>query len=106
MAYFITHGLLFYIVLYPGLGVLKVPVAVYSLIIAFMAILAWMRSIKSSGWGYWLVAIGAWFFVISDTILAVNKFVDKLPDAGLWIMATYILAQYGIATGSLKRLKQ
>lgn len=103
MAYFITHGLLFYIVLYPGLGVLKVPVALYSLIIAVMAILAWMRSIKSSGWGYWLVAIGAWFFVISDTILAVNKFVDKLPNAGLWIMATYILAQYGIATGSIKR---
>ena len=106
MAYFITHGLLFYIILYPSLGALRAPVAVYSIVIAVMAIFAWMRSIKTSDWGYWLVAIGAWFFVISDTILAVNKFVEQLPHAGLWIMATYILAQYGIATGALKRKLQ
>jgi uncharacterized membrane protein YhhN len=46
-----------------------------------------------------LVAMGAALFVVSDTILAVDKFLTPVPRAHLWVMATYLLAQAGIVGG-------
>ena len=45
------------------------------------------------------VFFGALFFLISDSILAVNKFADPVTNAGFWIMSTYALAQYLIVRG-------
>jgi hypothetical protein len=38
---------------------------------------------------------------LSDTLLAVDKFVSPLPVAGLWVLATYYLAQGFIVQGRL-----
>jgi uncharacterized membrane protein YhhN len=46
-----------------------------------------------------LVAVGAALFVLSDTILAMDKFLAPVPRAHLWVMATYLLAQTGIVAG-------
>ncbi len=54
--------------------------------------------IEESAWK-WLFG-GALLFVASDTLLAVNRFVIPLQGVGFWIMATYILAQYGIVRGN------
>jgi uncharacterized membrane protein YhhN len=45
---------------------------------------------------------GALLFVMSDSLLAINKFVHPIPEAGFLIMSTYILAQYFIVQGSRK----
>jgi uncharacterized membrane protein YhhN len=39
------------------------------------------------------VAVGACFFMLSDSLLATNRFVSPLPLASLWVLATYYAAQ-------------
>ena len=39
------------------------------------------------------VAIGAGFFMLSDALLATNKFATPLPMAQLWVLSTYYIAQ-------------
>lgn len=43
-----------------------------------------------------LAAIGAAFFVVSDTLLAWNRFGGGIPLASLWVLATYFIAQWCI----------
>jgi len=38
-------------------------------------------------------------FMLSDTLLALDKFVSPLPYAGLWVLATYYVAQGLIVRG-------
>ena len=45
--------------------------------------------------------IGAIFFIISDSLLAINKFYFPLPYSAFWIMSTYSFAQYFIVSGIL-----
>ena len=49
------------------------------------------------------VLIGALFFVISDTVLAINQFVQPFAYAHFIVMLTYGLAQYFIDEGFLKK---
>lgn len=46
-----------------------------------------------------ILPIGTVLFVISDAIIAVNKFHKPVPLSGLWIMLTYYAAQAMIALG-------
>jgi uncharacterized membrane protein YhhN len=53
------------------------------------------------------VAIGACVFMLSDALLAFNRFVQPLPMAALWVLSSYYLAQvlmvrYARATGSVE----
>jgi uncharacterized membrane protein YhhN len=48
-------------------------------------------------------ALGGLLFMVSDTLLAVNKFAQPLPLSALWILSTYWLAQACIAS-SLRRV--
>ncbi|MEU5843912.1 lysoplasmalogenase [Rhodococcus sp. NPDC047139] len=79
----------------PGAGMLVVAVAVYGTALATMAVLA--TGVSRSA------AVGAVLFVVSDSLIAVRAFVDglALPLPGVWIMATYILAQVLIVRGVL-----
>ena len=78
-------GLLF--LLSPILGDLKGPVIVYGLVISAMLLLAFHSGRSGYQWG-------ACLFVLSDSLLAINKFHTPLPLAGLLVMATYGAAQY------------
>jgi uncharacterized membrane protein YhhN len=43
-------------------------------------------------------------FVISDSLLALNKFYHAFTAVGIYIMLTYGLAQFAITKGSLQYL--
>lgn len=77
---------------------LRIPVAVYVLVISLMGAQAigrsWVLHNAPASW----VAVGAVFFMASDTLLAINRFVQPLPLASLWVLATYYVAQTLIAT--------
>ena len=79
---------------------LLLPVVFYIFIIVGMAYISYLRDQKLPG--FWSVFIGAVFFVLSDTILAFNRFVIQIPVAGLFIMFTYGLGQYLITMGTLQ----
>lgn len=88
-------------ILFPKTEALKFPIGIYASAISLMLLEAlkgffnWQQSSKK-----WVLA-GALFFVLSDSLLAINKFYIPLPYASLSVMATYILAQYSIVYGIL-----
>lgn len=96
-------GLLMYGVLWFG-GLpagLRVPVAAYVVVIALMAPQALGRAQVLRSTGSRWVAVGACVFMLSDTLLAINKFVTPLPLSQLWVLSTYYLAQILIVRGML-----
>lgn len=74
---------------------LAVPVAVYIGVIALMAVSAWAT-------GSWWIGLGASIFVVSDAVLAINRFVEPWPSAALIVMVTYHLGQALIVIGVLR----
>ncbi len=82
---------------------LRGPVAAYVLVIALMAAQAIGRATVRRDAGATLVALGAGCFMLSDTLLALNKFVTPLPWAPLWVLSTYYVAQVLIVRGMLKK---
>jgi len=90
------------ILLFPHLGNMQIAVPVYGLVISFMFLLALhMLFIKNKMAGGWMM-IGALLFIISDSLLAINKFYQPFDMAGLAIMATYGMAQLFIVEGAIK----
>jgi uncharacterized membrane protein YhhN len=93
------YAILIYILL-PHLQEMKVPVLVYGIVISIMFLLAMhMLFIKNTGAGKWMMA-GALLFVISDSVLAINKFYQPFEAAVLIIMVTYGTAQFLIVKGA------
>lgn len=89
-------------ILSPWLGNMKLPVRIYGVVICFMLMLALhMLYIQNKKAGIWMVS-GAVLFVISDSVLAVNKFYNPVKDAGIIIMTTYGIAQMLITHGAIK----
>ena len=84
---------------------LRVPVAAYVLAIALMAAQALGRASVLRDRGAWCVAAGACFFMLSDTLLATQRFVQALPLAQLWVLGTYFAAQALIVHGMLQALR-
>jgi len=72
---------------------LRVPVAVYVAVIALMTAQAIGRATALRSGAALGVALGAGVFMLSDALLAVNRFVTPLPMAQLWVLTTYYVAQ-------------
>lgn len=86
----------------PFLGDMKLPVRIYGIVISFMFMLAMhMLFIKNKLAGKWMMG-GALLFVISDSLLAINKFYQSFEFAGVLIILTYALAQLFIIKGVIK----
>jgi uncharacterized membrane protein YhhN len=58
---------------------------------------------KVNGLSYILVVIGAILFVASDSMIAINRFIEKFDFARVLTMACYITAQYLIVVGSIRQ---
>lgn len=78
---------------------LKIPVVLYALALGAMAYFAFLRKLYVQGPQYVYVMLGALFFVLSDSLLAYNKFVTSFPQNSFWVMSTYILAQLLLTVG-------
>jgi len=94
-------GLFFY--LQPFLGAMQFAVLTYAIIITFMAIMAVNRYGKVNIFSYQLILFGALSFLLSDSVLAINKFAQPIPQSGILIMASYMIAQYLIVYGTVER---
>lgn len=87
------------ILLYPHLGSMKYPVMLYGWIISLML----LRTLQLSGLRNKKTALtiitGAALFIVSDSLLALNKFYQPYPYAGIGVMLTYGIAQFLITWG-------
>ncbi len=86
-----------------GLGDMKLPVTVYTIVILTMVIAAINRKGKVNPQSYLLVLLGAIIFVISDAMIAINKFTQPFELARVAIMSAYITAQYLIVMGCVRQ---
>ncbi|MBC7936298.1 MAG: lysoplasmalogenase [Rhizobacter sp.] len=98
----VVYGIGLVYFLFPKLGALQIPVMLYAFIICSMlsaSIHIYSRVNHAAGT---LFVTGALFFVISDSLLALDKFNAPFPYASFFIMLTYCAAQYFIARGFVK----
>ncbi len=82
-----------------NLGDLTLPVVIYILVIETMGLTAWLRREYQSLNAYFLTFLGAILFIISDSTIAFNKFIQPFDFANVLIMTTYILGQFFIIEG-------
>ncbi len=101
----IAYGICILWLLFDGLGDMKIPVIAYTAVILTMLTAAINREKKVNLISYRLVLFGAILFILSDSLIAINKFTFEFPLARLAIMGTYITAQYLIAIGCLKQFE-
>lgn len=85
---------------------MRMPVLAYTAVIVCMASHALARAATLRTHAAYCVAAGAVIFMLSDAILAVNKFTQPVPAAQLWILGTYYLAQWLIVYGMLPTLQR
>ncbi|CAF1243295.1 unnamed protein product [Didymodactylos carnosus] len=104
---FFIYLIYFLSILYPKLNNnseetkdLLFPILIYGFIIVGMGYISYLRGRKIPG--FWSVFLGALFFILSDSILAFNKFVSHIPVPSLSIMFTYGIGQYLITIGTLQ----
>ena len=93
---------LFMRLLDPGLGALRWPVRIYGLTICLMLFTSIRLPLTRSSAGSKMLA-GALLFVLSDSLLATDRFYQPVPLAGCWIMLTYGVAQLLIVTGAAQQ---
>lgn len=99
-AFFIFLALCIIATLWTSLPVtMKLPVIIYAAAIGIMAAQAFSRAATTSPltslhYSAWLAAFGALLFMVSDTLLAFDRFHSTIPYAGLWVLSTYYVAQF------------
>jgi uncharacterized membrane protein YhhN len=74
---------------------LAASVAAYMAVIGAMAVTGWAT-------GRLLLGLGASAFVVSDTVLALGRFVRERPWTRIAVMVTYHVAQVLLVAGSLR----
>ncbi|MWV13009.1 lysoplasmalogenase [Pseudomonas sp. R-28-1W-6] len=98
----LVAGGMFTLLASSGLGELLLPVALYSLAIGCMLWRALARlGMAGSARSSWLAAGGALLFVLSDSLIGLNRFVAPFEGARYAIILSYWLGQWGIAASVL-----
>jgi uncharacterized membrane protein YhhN len=92
-----AYVILLTVLLFPNLGTLRIPVLLYIAVITTMGILATFQPNP-------LVLVGAFLFIFSDSLIAVDKFLVTVPYARYAIMITYYSAQGLLTYGLLQQL--
>ncbi|MBI3737091.1 lysoplasmalogenase, partial [Candidatus Sumerlaeota bacterium] len=96
---FVAVGVGIMSVLWPNLGDLKIPVLFY---VGAILTMGWRAAARVGHEGdllrmQWAGLLGAASFILSDSLIAFDKFHQAIPAAHLWIMLTYWAGQIGIA---------
>ena len=87
-------------VLYPKAIDFEIPIVVYGLFLCGMVYTSLAR--RRITYGYSQIIIGAVLFLISDTLIGIEKFSYTNSYFPFLIMLTYIIAQFLIVDGQMK----
>ncbi len=101
----IAGGAMFAILASSGLGELLIPVACYATAISLMLwrALARLGHPQLQPRSTWLAAGGAALFVLSDSLIGIDRFVASFDAAPYAIILTYWLGQWGITASAFQR---
>ncbi|NNE97820.1 MAG: lysoplasmalogenase [Pyrinomonadaceae bacterium] len=96
---------LFYLMLFPSLSTLKIPVLIYVFVISMMLV-ACIHAFDFEKHDFgWFCLAGTLLFAASDSILAFNRFVSPIPFGGLFVITLYGIGQLLITEGALRNLR-
>lgn len=84
--------------LWPRLGALRAPVAVYAAVLLVMAWTASARGTRVGSLPALMAALGAGLFVASDSVLAWERFRERHAYGQAVVLGTYYAAQWLIAS--------
>lgn len=109
--FFVSVFLLFYALLVfkfigTTLEALLSYVILYMVVLLLMVLTAFVRNKDVALKSYVIVLLGALLFMISDTLLAFNKFFHEFALADILIMFTYGWAQFLIIFGAVQHYKR
>lgn len=95
----IWGGVIFF-VLKDGLGKMYYPILAYTLVIVVMMwrAAALAETGKNLNWMSYLVVIGAVSFAFGDTLIAFDRYYEKIPSVRYTISTSYYIAQFLIAS--------
>ena len=93
----IVYAKMMAFIMTPSLKEMAIPVYVYLTAITLMGIFAALRAAKNK-----FTLYGALSFIVSDSIIAINKFMMPVPAVDYIVMITYYLALFLIVYGFLK----
>jgi uncharacterized membrane protein YhhN len=98
---FLGYAAAFFLTIYPGISesVIRVAVGIYAISISTMAWLALLRKDAVTRRSFLFVFAGALLFVVSDSLIAIGRFVKPIPFDAILIMGTYAAAQFLITMG-------
>lgn len=86
-------AILLYIIM-PNLGTMLVPVFIYGLVISVFGIVTLLNYVQQKSTANLWLFVGALFFIVSDSLLAINRFYETKEMYGITVIITYIIAQY------------
>ena len=93
----VVYSMMMAFLLTPSLKEMAIPVYIYMTALTLVGIFASLRAVRND-----FTLYGAIFFIVSDSVLAVNKFMMPVPVADYIIMATYYLSLFLIVYGFLR----
>jgi len=100
----LAYGAGIYLILASGLEDMRIPVVFYLLVILTMGYTAWNQWNQSRSHWALLAFIGAFIFILSDSILAFNKFYQPFLAARGLTLITYFTAQWLIARSITRKI--
>jgi uncharacterized membrane protein YhhN len=103
---FIGFTALFFLLLVKAdkLGEMLIPVLAYTAVITTMGITATLRHGHTASYNFNLILVGAILFILSDCVIAWNKFVVDFPYDQVLNMSLYLSGQFLLGFGALKYL--
>jgi uncharacterized membrane protein YhhN len=92
--------------MWDNLKTMKIPVTIYALVISIMLFVVIQLVVSKSLRKGEYVLIGAFLFVISDSLLAWNMFYKEIASSSFWVMSTYLFAQLFLVSGWVSSMKK
>lgn len=102
----VVYAIILLAVLFPKLGSMTIPVIVYGAVISAMLVSCFLAFANWNSRFAIFSTLGAVLFVISDSLLAINKFHTPFGNAGFLVMLTYGFAQFFLVWGAIKNLNR
>ena len=105
MPFMFTYvGLL--VLLKESLGEMLIPVVIYGLVISVFGVVSLLNHLILKSKASQYLIFGAAFFVVSDSLLAINRFYEAQEYYPVIVIITYIIAQYLICKSVIENRKE
>ncbi|MCF6180964.1 lysoplasmalogenase [Lutibacter sp.] len=100
---FLVTFILLIFTLKDSLHEMLLPVIIYGVIISTFGTVSLLAYLNKKSKKSMLMLFGAIFFMISDSLLAINKFYNPAHILEVIVMATYVIAQYLIFKSMIQK---